>query len=86
MLEGVKVHKTCYFCKGRVIEQKIPVDFRWGDDLVVIEDVPAGVCQQCGEKYFDAKVYKEMERLAKTKEKPIKQVTINVLHFRELTL
>ena len=22
--------KDCYFCKGRVIEQKVKVDFRWG--------------------------------------------------------
>jgi YgiT-type zinc finger domain-containing protein len=47
----------CYFCKGRVEQQKVDVDFRWGRKLKVIEDVPAGVCQQCGEKYFEASVY-----------------------------
>ena len=57
----------CYFCKGKVVEKKVKVDFRWGDELVVIEDVPAEVCQQCGEKYFSPEVYKEMENLAKTK-------------------
>lgn len=48
----------CFFCKGRIVEQKVRVDFRWGDDLVVIEDVPAEVCQQCSEKYFSPEVYK----------------------------
>ena len=71
----------CYFCKGKVVEKKIKVDFRWGDELVVIEDVPAEVCQQCGEKYFSPEVYKEMENLAKTKENPVKHIAIDVIRF-----
>ena len=75
--------KRCYFCKGGIVEQRERVDFRWGDELVVIEDVPAEVCQQCGEKYFSPEVYKAMEHLAKTKEKPIKHVAIDVFRFVE---
>jgi YgiT-type zinc finger domain-containing protein len=75
--------EKCYFCKGRIVEQKVRVDFRWGDELVVIEDVPAEVCQQCGEKYFSPEVYKAMENLAKAKEKPIKHVAIDVFRFVE---
>ena len=71
----------CYFCKGRVSEQKVKVDFRWGEELVVIEDVPAEVCEQCGEKYLDADVYKEMERLAKGRTKPLHSTTVNVFKF-----
>ncbi|MGB2727247.1 MAG: type II toxin-antitoxin system MqsA family antitoxin [Halobacteriota archaeon] len=73
--------EKCYFCKGRIVEQKVRVDFRWGDELVVIEDVPAEVCQQCGEKYFSPEVYKAMENLAKAKEKPIKHVAVDVFRF-----
>jgi hypothetical protein len=40
------------------------VDFRWGERLVVIDDVPATVCLQCGEQYFDATVSEAMEKLA----------------------
>jgi len=71
----------CFFCKGKVIQEKVNVDFRWGKDLIVIEDVPAMVCRQCGEKYFDAEVYKEMERLAKGRIKPLKRQTIDVIKF-----
>ena len=52
--------ESCYFCKGRVAQQSTSVDFWWGDDLKIIENVPAGVCTQCGEKYFDSPVYKQM--------------------------
>jgi len=71
----------CYFCKGMVSKQKVKVDFRWGEELVVIEDVPAEVCEQCGEKYLDADVYKEMERLAKGRAKPFRYTTVNVFRF-----
>ena len=56
-------YANCSFCGGEVVEKKVSVDFRWGDDLVIIEDVPAGVCNQCGEKYFTAEVSRKMEKL-----------------------
>ena len=71
----------CYFCKGKVSEKKVKVDFRWGDDLLVIEDVPAEVCQQCGEKYFSSETYKVMEQLAKRKAKPIRHIMVEVIKF-----
>ena len=71
----------CYFCAATVIPQRVTVDYRWGDALVVVKDVPAGVCQQCGEKYLSSGVYKELEKLAKTKEHLIDKMTVDVLTF-----
>ncbi|KAF5426249.1 hypothetical protein C5S39_15135 [Candidatus Methanophagaceae archaeon] len=76
----------CYFCRGKVIEKRVGVDFRWGDELMVIEDVPAEVCQQCGEKYFSPEVYKTMENLVKTKEKTVRHIAIDVILFEEPVL
>ena len=78
-----KMRQRCYFCKGQVTKQRVSADFRWGNELVVIEDVPAGVCEQCGEKYFSAEVYKEMERIAKIKVRPVRQITVDVVKFKE---
>ncbi len=56
--------ETCYFCtKGILENKKVTVDFRWGDKLFVIEEVPAKVCNECGEKYYSAEVSKEMEKI-----------------------
>lgn len=74
----------CYFCKGRVVQEKVIVDFRWGRKLKVLKDVPAGVCQQCGEKYFQAAIYKTMEKLAASRAKPAARVTVEVMHFKEV--
>ena len=73
----------CYFCKGKVIQTKTKVDFRWGQKLKVIEKVPAGVCQQCGEKYFESTIYKAMEKLAASRAKPAARLTVDVVRFKE---
>ena len=37
--------EKCYFCRKGILEnKKVTVDFRWGDKLFVIEEVPAKVC------------------------------------------
>ncbi len=71
----------CYFCKARVVQQPVTVDYRWGDALVVIKDVPVGLCQQCGEKYLSGDVYKELEKLAKSKNHLMGKMTVNILAF-----
>ena len=73
--------QKCYFCKGRLHKEQVTVDYRWGSTLVVIRGVPAGVCQQCGEKYIDSSVYKGMEKLAKTKSHLLGKMSVEVLEF-----
>jgi YgiT-type zinc finger domain-containing protein len=56
-----RVYHPCHFCRGEVIEHPVTVDYRWGGgSLVVIRNVPAGVCQTCGEQYFKAEVVRAM--------------------------
>ena len=74
---------ACYFCKGKIVQQNVKVDFRWGRKLKVIENVPARVCQQCGEKYFQSGVYKAMEKLAASRAKPAASLTVDVLRFKK---
>lgn len=82
---GFNMLNTCYFCKGKVIQQQVTIDYRWGDDLVVIKDVPAGVCQQCGEKYLTSDVYKELECLSQSKSHLMGKMTVDILAFEEST-
>ncbi|MBA5869141.1 MAG: YgiT-type zinc finger protein [Nitrospira sp. CR2.1] len=78
---AIAMMQTCYFCKGTVLSQPTTVDFWWGDDLKIIEQVPAGVCQQCGEKYFDGHVYQAMERLVQEPGAPIRRLSIDVMRY-----
>lgn len=73
--------KQCYFCKGKIQRQLVTVDYRWGEKLIVIKDVPAQVCTQCGEKYFDAEVSRQMEHIVLKGEKPSVSLTVPVCEF-----
>ena len=53
----------CSFCGGDVEEKKIEYDYRRRSHLPVINDVPAGVCRQCGEKYFKAHTLKRLDQV-----------------------
>ncbi|HEY7676691.1 MAG TPA: type II toxin-antitoxin system MqsA family antitoxin [Candidatus Methylomirabilis sp.] len=75
-------YHRCHFCRGDVVEQRVTIDYRWGDAfLAVIRNVPAGVCQVCGEQYLKAEVVKEMERAAQSQDaaKEVLQVPVREL-------
>jgi len=70
-------------CRRVVVQEKVKVDFRWGRTLKVIENVPAGVCQQCGEKSFQAAVYRAMEKLAASRTRAKAHLTVDIVQFKE---
>jgi len=77
-----KEYDDCSFCGGKVIPQKVKVDYWWKGELTIIEDVPAGVCQQCSEEYYDGKVVEDMERIINSKN-ITKTIPVKVKDYRE---
>lgn len=79
------LHKyaDCSFCGGEVKEEKVELDYRYQGNPFIFQNVPAGVCQQCGEKYLTAKIAKEIERRIQTKETWDKTITVPVNVFPE---
>ncbi len=59
----------CFFCKGKTQIKKINVDFRWRDQLFVVNNVPVEVCTQCGERYYSVEVSKKLDQLVKKQTK-----------------
>ncbi len=54
-------YADCTYCGGEVVEKKIDYDYRRAEHLMVVNNVRAGVCRQCGEKYFKPDVLKRMD-------------------------
>ena len=73
-------YADCTYCGGAVAEQIIDYDYRRAKHLMVISNVPAGVCGQCGEKYFQPAVLKRMDAfyhdIFERHEKPQRTLTI----------
>ena len=76
----------CYFCKGKTRIKNIDVDFRWGDKLYVVKNVPVEICSQCGERYYSAGVSKKLDNLARKQElskiRPQQVIEVPVFHWR----
>ncbi|MBM3942424.1 MAG: type II toxin-antitoxin system MqsA family antitoxin [SAR202 cluster bacterium] len=53
----------CTFCCATVEEKRIEYDYRRKGNLLIVSNVPAGVCRQCGESYFTPEVLKKMDQL-----------------------
>jgi len=82
-MKMARVYHKCHFCGGEVSERKITVDYRWGEELVtIIKNVPAGVCEVCGEQYFKAQIVKNMERVASSKRKPKAMLKVPVRELK----
>ena len=51
----------CPFCKGRVHPERVEHVHRWGERLVILRNVPADVCTQCGEVFFGPEALRAMD-------------------------
>ncbi|MDH7516370.1 MAG: type II toxin-antitoxin system MqsA family antitoxin [Bacteroidota bacterium] len=72
-------YSSCSYCGGAVEERHIRVEVWFGESLVIFEDVPAGVCGQCGEEYIAADIQDKMFALSKTR--PSKKLVVPVYTF-----
>jgi YgiT-type zinc finger domain-containing protein len=55
--------QVCYYCKGTIVKKKIRHIHEWGDRVIIFKDVPAEVCSQCGEVYFEPDMIEAMDNV-----------------------
>ena len=53
----------CSLCSGSLQEGKVNHVVDLNDFIIIIKNVPANVCNQCGEYYLDHEVAKEVEHI-----------------------
>ncbi len=73
----------CDVCGHPVRERLIKQDFWIKDQLVVVDDVPAGVCEKCGEKVVRADVARQIAQLVRDPERrrSAKVISVPVIKF-----
>mgnify|MGYP006311966443 FL=1 len=50
---------------------------------ILVENIPATVCQRCGEATFSRKTAEEVRQLVQDGEKPLKTLSMDVFLFRK---
>jgi len=68
----------CEICNTPMQEKHIKQDFWIRGKLIVVEDVPAGVCPRCGEKVVKADVGQWIVKLIEDSERITKAPRISV--------
>ena len=63
-------------CPGEYEQREIVHVERHGNDIMVIEHVPAEVCDVCGDVLFTPETVRQLERLQHTIVKPIRTVPL----------
>ncbi len=74
-------YSDCYYCGGNVEEQLLPRELRWKGKLFVFENVPMGVCSQCGEKFLKPEVTKSIDTSLQEEKPPMKIIEVPVFAF-----
>jgi len=71
----------CVFCGGRLESRNVTFIYDYDDDYFFIENLPAEVCLQCGERTYSPEVTDEVIRLARKKIRPAKTVQVPVFDY-----
>ena len=74
-------YPKCHYCGGAVVGKTIEWDYRRNGKHLIFQNVPAGVCSQCGEKYFRPEVSKKMDH-AFRRAVPTQHIKIPVIAFK----
>lgn len=69
---------NCFMCKGNLEEKKVNyvVDLKDTIIIIIIKGVPAKVCTQCGEQYFDDETAENIEKIVNQLKQLATEVTI----------
>ncbi len=71
----------CFMCKGDLIEKDVNYLVDLDRSIIIIKSVPARVCSQCGEKFFDDDVAEKLEKMVNQLKELNTEVTI--VNFKE---
>ncbi len=67
---------NCFMCKGDLIDKKVNYMVDLENTIIIIKNVPAKVCKQCGEQYFDNDTTEKLDKMVNKLKKLALEVTI----------
>ena len=71
----------CFMCKGELIEKKVNYMVDLEKTIIIIKGVPAKVCSECGEQYFDDETSHNIESIVNKLKDLSTEITI--INYKE---
>ena len=73
---------TCEYCEGTVKERVVDKEvFKHINGFVMLENVPIGICDNCGYRYYNSKILKRVDEIAEGKQVPLRTEPIPVAQY-----
>lgn len=72
---------NCFMCKGELIEKKVNYMVDLESTIIIIKGVPAKVCTQCEEQYFEDETSENIEAIVNKLKDLSTEVTI--INYKE---
>jgi len=73
--------EICEYCEGVVEAAVIRVPFHYRKETIYIDHVPVRMCRRCGEIYYEAAVYKRLEKIAANRQAIKKLITFPLADY-----
>ncbi|MBP6812106.1 MAG: type II toxin-antitoxin system MqsA family antitoxin [Saprospiraceae bacterium] len=70
------IPSKCTICEGKVASGKTTFTVDWSAGVVVVRNVPAFVCTQCGEEWIDDLTTVKLEAIAARAEEQNTQIEV----------
>ncbi len=76
----------CLVCHHTMTNRSITLDLRVGEELIVIEEVPATVCENCGDHVFTPEVTRQVQATAKARKQVARTMVVPVFSYESLSV
>jgi YgiT-type zinc finger domain-containing protein len=71
----------CFLCKGDMVEGFTTHTVDTDNSMIVIKDVPAMICSQCGEVWFDGTVARRIEKTVNAIESTTIATEVSIVNY-----
>jgi len=73
--------EKCEYCGGKIVDRKVDLPKKVGNTYSLFKSVPAGVCLECGIRYFSANILKIIHHNVRLKKGIKKVLRVPVMSF-----
>ncbi len=70
--------ERCEYCDGRIVDKRVDLSRKIRGKYVLLQNVPAGVCLECGTRYYTTNVLKTIDEMIRGRRKADRQVLVPV--------
>lgn len=73
---------NCVLCKASLEKGKVNHIVDLGEGIIIVKNVPANICEQCGEYYLNTEIALKLEALVDEIRK--NKIEISIVNYNEM--